>query len=175
MKTRTLVIGFSIAVALAIAAFLWGLYSIYLWIRPTGIVQIDARAVDHGDYIVVDMRVENVDTSRYLSNFFLTFLSYSNAAYTVAVRSIVPDALLTNYYRSWTPPLRGGTYVIWFNPDISVTHREHICVCLHLTKVTSNTVSKITGSVHYRGKRIFGEVHPLSYGAVLFRIPVEQP
>jgi hypothetical protein len=137
-------------------------------------VKIDARAVDHGDYILLDMRIANVDTSRYLSNFYYSFGSWRSGTVAITVSHFTPVVSFTNEYYVSGPPDYWDEHVVTLNPEFSLTRGQSIGATFLIRKAAGIHVRRIQGSVCYRGERIVGGIHPNQYGGVLFNVPVDQ-
>ncbi|MCX7005255.1 MAG: hypothetical protein NTV22_18560 [bacterium] len=148
----------------ALCLFYWYCHSI----GGDGIVKITSHAVDVGDRIALKVRVENVDTTRYLSNFGFSFM-YNPGAYDVRVFNITPSVGFTNIYYD------GMLYehIVKLHPELSLTLGQAIIADFLLLKYTNSSIRNLRTDVRYRGQRTV-EVHPTDYAIEEYKVITER-
>jgi hypothetical protein len=144
------------------------LYEFFHSIKGDGIVKITSHAVDRGDHIALNVRVANIDTSRYLSNFCFSF-SNEPGAYKVILSNIVPMVDFTIKYYMSDPDNVSDEQVIKLDPNLSLTLGQAIVADFVLVKNTNSYVASLYAYVGYRGQRTV-EVHPKDYAVEDYNI-----
>ncbi|MCX7005257.1 MAG: hypothetical protein NTV22_18570 [bacterium] len=160
MRTKYYLLIIGAVLALFITLVLGTLYGLYLFLKPSGIVKITTTAIDRRDHIAFDIRVVNLDTSRYLSNYSFSFVSYEKGAYKAILKSVVPAVVHTNTYYVFGPSNSWDDQVITLDPHLKCGLGESICAQFTIMKNTNSTITEIHGSVGYRGQRILERILP---------------
>ncbi len=160
MKAKRFLKILGAVVIIVIAIVTIALYMFYLWISPSGIVKITTTAIDRGDHITFDIHVANVDTSRYLSNFSFSFVSYQQGAYKAILKNIVPAVGHTNKYYVFGPSNTWDDQVITLDSLLKLGRGESIFAQFVIMNNPSINIAEIHGSVSYRGQRVVERITP---------------
>jgi len=156
MKKENVMLLISAVIALAgliVQLYIASAFVIAFFIPANGVVKITTAAVDRGDCIDLKVRVANVDTRRYLSNFYFSFMSYERDAYKLVLTNIAPAVVYTNEYYIFGPTNTWDDQVVELDPTLSITRGESFLAEFVLVKNTKRHIAKIYGDVGYRGLR----------------------
>ncbi|MCX7004171.1 MAG: hypothetical protein NTV22_13000 [bacterium] len=162
MKKDNVMLLLSAVIALAgliVQLYIASAFVIAFFIPANGVVKITTAAVDRGDCIDLKVRVANVDTRRYLSNFYFSFMSYERDAYKLVLTNIVPVVVYTNEYY-FGPTNTWDDQGVELDPTLSITRGESFLAEFVLVKNTKRHIAKIYGHLGYRGLRFVDYAGP---------------